>query len=109
MYSPGLFQNGCYFLEYDPDTNTLTNTTTSLIPQPADCMPPSHDTSYDGMLMILPTGQIMFTAFNLYVEVYNPAPGNCHVDVQQLRACTKLPPCCCIVLPTPKLVSGSIE
>ena len=75
MLSPGLFLNGCYFMEYDPIANTLTNTTTTIIPQPADCTPPSNDTSYDGALMILPTGQILFTAFNLYVEVYNPAPG----------------------------------
>jgi hypothetical protein len=75
MLSPGLFLNGCYFVEYDPVSNTLTNTTTTIIPQPADCTPPSNDTSYDGDLMILPTGQIMFTAFNNYVELYNPAPG----------------------------------
>jgi hypothetical protein len=75
MLSPGLFLNGCYFVEYDPATNTLTNTTNTIIPQPADCTPPSNDTSYDGALMILPTGQIMFTAFNNYVELYNPAPG----------------------------------
>ena len=75
MYSPGLFMLGCYFLEFDPSNNSLTNTTSTLIPQPADCSPPSNDTSYDGDLMLLPTGQVLFTAFNLYVEVYNPAPG----------------------------------
>jgi hypothetical protein len=109
MYSPGLFQNGCYFLEYDPTTNTLTNTTTTLIPQPADCTPPSHDTSYDGMLMILPTGQIMFTAFNLYVEVYNPAPG---IATWTCNSCTPVqsyPVPASIVLPTTKLFGASIN
>jgi hypothetical protein len=107
MYSPGLFLNGCYFLEYDPATNTLTNTTTTLIPQPADCTPPSNDTSYDGMLMILPTGQILFTAFNLYVEVYNPAPG---IATWTCNSCTPVqsyPIPASILLTTTNLRSGS--
>ncbi len=109
MYSPGLFENGCYFLEYDPDTNTLTNTTTSLIPQPADCTPPSHDTSYDGMLMVLPTGQIMFTAFNLYVEVYNPAPGIATWTCDSCVPAQSYPLAASIALTTPKLASGSMN
>ena len=109
MYSPGLFENGCYFLEYDPNTNTLTNTTTSLIPQPADCTPPSHDTSYDGMLMILPTSQIMFTAFNLYVEVYNPAPGIATWTCNSCVPAQSYPVAAAIALASPKLISGSMN
>lgn len=67
MLSPGLFQSGCQFVEYDPATNTLANTT-----NPANC--PS-DSSYVGHLMILPTGQIMFTDFSGRVEIYTPAAG----------------------------------
>jgi hypothetical protein len=107
MYSPGLFQNGCYFLEYDPASNTLTNTTSTIIPQPADCTPPSNDTSYDGMLMILPTGQILFTAFNLYVEVWNPAPG---VATWTCNSCTpaqSYPIPASILLTTTNLHGGS--
>ncbi|MBZ5665587.1 MAG: choice-of-anchor D domain-containing protein [Acidobacteriia bacterium] len=67
MLSPGLFQGGCQFVEYDPTTNTLTNTA-----NPSNC--PS-DSSYVGHLMILPTGQIMFTDFSGTVEIYTPAAG----------------------------------
>jgi hypothetical protein len=67
MYSPGLFQAGCQFLEYDPGSNTLANTANS-----SQC--PS-DSSYVGHLMILPTGQIMSTDFGSDVEIYNPAAG----------------------------------
>ena len=67
MLSPGLFQGGCQFVEYDPVANTLTNTA-----NPTNC--PS-DSSYVGHLMILPTGQIMFTDFSGLVEIYTPAAG----------------------------------
>lgn len=67
MLSPGLFQSGCQFVEYDPTSNALANTV-----NPTDC---PGDSSYVGHLMILPTGQIMFTDFSGLVEVYTPAPG----------------------------------
>jgi hypothetical protein len=67
MLSPGLFQSGCQFVEYNPTTNTLAN-----VPNPANC---PGDSSFYGHLMILPTGQIMFTDFSGFVEVYTPAPG----------------------------------
>ena len=67
-YSPGLFQSGCQFLEYDPSSNTLSNTVNN-----GGC--PSGSSFY-GHLMILPTGQIMFTDFgNSAVSVYNPSTG----------------------------------
>jgi hypothetical protein len=67
MLSPGLFQSGCQFVEYDPVANTLSNTV-----NPTDC---PGDSSYVGHLMILPTGQIMFTDFSGLVEIYTPASG----------------------------------
>jgi hypothetical protein len=67
MLSPGLFGSGCQFVEYDPTAGTLTNTA-----NPANC--PS-DSSFVGHLMILPTGQIMFTDFSGRVEIYTPASG----------------------------------
>jgi hypothetical protein len=67
MYSPGLFNTGCQFVEYDPNSNSLSNA-----PNPTNC---PGDSSFYGHLMILPTGQIMFTDFSGLVEVYNPAPG----------------------------------
>jgi hypothetical protein len=65
-YSPGLFQGGCQFMEYDPNTNSLSYTGNN-----GGC--PSGSSFY-GHLMILPTGQIMFTDFgNSAVSVYNPS------------------------------------
>ncbi len=66
MFSPGLFQGGCQFQEYDPITNIFSNTA-----NPQNC---PGDSSYVGHLMILPTGQIMFTDFSGTVEIYTPAP-----------------------------------
>ena len=67
MLSPGLFASGCKMVEYDPTTNTLSNAA-----NPANC---PADSSFVGHLMILPTGQIMFTDFSGRVELYTPAPG----------------------------------
>ena len=67
MLSPGLFQGGCQFVEYDPASNTLSNTA-----NPAHC--PS-DSSFVGHLMVLPTGQVLFTDFSGQVEIYTPAAG----------------------------------
>lgn len=67
MLSPGLFQGGCQFVEYDPVANSITDTA-----NPTDC---PNDSSYVGHLMMLPTGQIMFTDFSGLVEIYTPAAG----------------------------------
>jgi hypothetical protein len=67
MLSPGLFQGGCQFVEYDPTSNTLANTA-----NPTNC---PGDSSFVGHLMVLPTGQIMFTDFSGLVEIYTPAAG----------------------------------
>jgi hypothetical protein len=67
MLSPGLFLSGCQFVEYNPTTNKLTNTA-----NPSNC---PDDASFVGHLMILPTGQIMFTDFSGLVEIYTPASG----------------------------------
>ena len=67
MLSPGLFKSSCQFVEYDPVTNTLANTV-----NPSHC--PS-DSSFVGHLMLLPTGQILFTDFSGRVEIYTPAAG----------------------------------
>lgn len=67
MLSPGLFLGGCQFVEYDPVANTLANTA-----NPQNC---PADSSFVGHLMILPTGQIMFTDFSGRVEIYTPAAG----------------------------------
>ena len=68
MLSPGLFLTGCQFVEYNPNTNSLSNTL-----NPTNC--PDADSSFYGHLMILPTGEIMFTDFSNLVEIYAPAAG----------------------------------
>jgi hypothetical protein len=71
MLSPGEFAPGCQMVEYDPisgTSGTLTNTF-----NPLHC---PADSSFQGHLMILPNGQIMFTDFSNRVEVYTPKPGN---------------------------------
>jgi hypothetical protein len=71
LLSPGLFQTGCQFVEYDPTTNAFT-----LPPNPEQC---PNSSSYEGRLMVLPTGQIMFTSkhrgFGNVASIYTPAPG----------------------------------
>jgi Abnormal spindle-like microcephaly-assoc'd, ASPM-SPD-2-Hydin len=67
MLSPGLFQSGCAFQEYNPTTSTF-----SSAPNPANC---PGDSSFVGHLMMLPTGQIMLTDFSGLVEIYTPAAG----------------------------------
>ena len=68
MLGPAAYNSGCQFVEYNPATNTIANTT-----NPTDC---PGDASYYGHLMILPTGQIMFTDFSGLVEIYTPKAGN---------------------------------
>jgi len=68
MLGPTAFASGCQFVEYTPATNTIATTV-----NPTDC---PGDPSYVGHLMILPTGQIMFTDFSGLVEIYTPAAGN---------------------------------
>ncbi len=61
--SPGIFNTGSEFFEWD---GTTLNATTG---------PPnaSIDSSYVGDMVILPTGQILFTDFSSSVEIYTPA------------------------------------
>ena len=67
-YSPGLFNAGCQFLEYNPFLSTLNFTVNN-----SGC--PSGSSFY-GHLMILPSGNVMFTDFgNSPVSVYTPASG----------------------------------
>ena len=65
MFGPTGFGSGCQFMEYNPTTGTLSN-----VPNPADC---PGDPSFVGHLMILPSGQIMFTDFSGLVEVFTPS------------------------------------
>lgn len=68
MMSPGLFNAGCHFTEYDPNSNTMALTNDS--PQ---C---PGDSSYVGHLMVLPTGQIASVSYSSTIYLYNPTVGS---------------------------------
>ncbi len=75
MLSPGLFGYPCQFMEYDPTSSTLAFTATQPTNCPANGDMNNSDSSYYGHLMVLPTGEILFTDFSNLVEIYKPAPG----------------------------------
>jgi hypothetical protein len=60
------FANPTYFFEYDPTTNTL-----SAAPTPAN----AGGNVYDGRMLLLPTGQVLFAAATPDIEVYSPTGG----------------------------------
>jgi hypothetical protein len=58
----------CQFVDYNPTTNTF-----SYAPNPPEC--PYQDNPISSRLLLLPTGQVLFTDFERKVEVYTPASG----------------------------------
>jgi hypothetical protein len=64
MASPGVFQTGAQFLQWDGSQLTYDKA-----PNPF-----SADSSYFGNMVMLPTGQVLFTDFST-VAVYTPAGG----------------------------------
>ena len=65
--SPGVFNLGTKFFEWD-------GTTLHAVPGPPRA---ASDSSYYGNMVVLPTGQILFTDFSLDVEVYTPVGSPC--------------------------------
>jgi len=65
--SPGVFNTGSKFFEWDGTTMNATSA------------PPNAavDSSYVGNMVVLPTGQILFTDFSSSVEIYTPAGTAC--------------------------------
>jgi hypothetical protein len=75
--SPGIYQTGSQFFEWNGAT---LNATTA----PANA---STDSSYVGDMVILPTGQVLFSDFSSTLEVYNysgTACGNCHPAISSV-------------------------
>ncbi len=62
MTSPGIFQTGSVFFEWD-------GTSLNQVPGPPNA---ASDSSYYGKMLVLPTGQIMFTDFSTDIEIYTP-------------------------------------
>jgi hypothetical protein len=65
--SPGVFNTGSKFFEWD-------GTTLNATAAPSNA---SVDSSYVGNMVVLPTGQILFTDFSSNVEIYTPAGTPC--------------------------------
>ena len=65
--SPGVFGTGTKFFEWD-------GTALHAVPGPATA---AVDSSYYGNMVVLPTGQILFTDFSSDVEVYTPGGSAC--------------------------------
>ncbi|MGB8771647.1 MAG: hypothetical protein WCC92_18690 [Candidatus Korobacteraceae bacterium] len=61
--SPGIFQNGTVFFEWDG---------TNLIPVPATPNSPNNSSWY-GRMLVLPTGQVLYTDGSQDVEIYTPS------------------------------------
>jgi hypothetical protein len=61
--SPGVFNTGSKFFEWD-------GTTMNATAAPANA---SVDSSYVGGFVVLPTGQVLFTDFSSTVEIYTPS------------------------------------
>ena len=60
--SPGIFQPPTHFMEFDGSTFT----------QVAETPHSPQKTSYQGRMLLLPTGQVLFTAEDKDVEIYTP-------------------------------------
>jgi hypothetical protein len=65
--SPGVFNLGTKFFEWD-------GTALHAVPSPPNA---AAESSYYGNMVVLPTGQILFTDFSLDVEIYTPVGSAC--------------------------------
>lgn len=86
MASPGVFGTGAVFFEWDG----------SHLNQVAGPPNGPSDSSFYGKMLVLPTGQIMFTDFSSDVEIYTPASGG-----NPAWKPTLLPP------PSPRITRGT--
>lgn len=66
MASPGIFGSGGVFFEWDGSSLTQTDSPPNAI----------NDSSFQGHLMMLPSGQVMFTDYTHDVELYTPTGSN---------------------------------
>lgn len=69
MTSPGIFQTGAVFFEFDGHD-------LDQVPGPPNA---PGDSSYYGNMLVLPTGQVLFTDFSDDIEIYTAA-GKYHPD-----------------------------
>ena len=76
--SPATFQSPMFFFEYDPIANTIAN-----VVGPST----SGGPAYTGRMMILPNGQIIFSAHSATVSLYTPSGAPDPVWVPTITAC----------------------
>lgn len=63
--SPASFQPPTYFFEYDPDSNSI-----SAVSRPSPVN--ANGVPYFGRMLVLPTGQVLYTHGTTTVELYTP-------------------------------------
>jgi hypothetical protein len=76
--NPATFQAPTFFFEYDPVANTITN-----VPAAA----PSNTQCYFGRLLILPNGQMLYSAYDTTVSLYTPSGSPDPVWVPTITSC----------------------
>jgi hypothetical protein len=65
--------------EYDPDSNSIAQ-----VPDPATA---SGKKAYEGRMLMLPTGQVLYTAYSLTVQLYTPDGGPDPTWVPTITGC----------------------
>ncbi len=78
--SPGVFNTGSKFFEWD-------GTNLNAVPGPPNA---PIDSSYVGNMVVLPTGQVLFTDFSSSVEIYTPSGAPCAGCAPAIKAVAKV-------------------
>ncbi len=76
--NPASFQAPTFFFEYDPVANTISNITAASV---------SNTQCYLGRMLILPTGQVLYSAYSSTVNVYTPDGSPDPVWVPTITSC----------------------
>jgi hypothetical protein len=76
--NPATFQAPTFFFEYDPVANTITNVPAATT---------SNTQCYFGRLLILPNGQILYSAYGTTVALYTPSGSPDPVWVPTITSC----------------------
>jgi hypothetical protein len=76
--SPATFRAPTFFFEYDPAANTI-----AAVPAAAT----SPEFPYFGRMLMLPNGQVMYTAYSTTVALYTPSGGPDPVWVPTITGC----------------------
>lgn len=61
--TPATFQSPTYFFEYDPEANAI---------NPVPGAATASAVPYKGRMLLLPTGQVMYSAYSTTVDLYTP-------------------------------------